>query len=203
MADGADGPGDPQTEIVRLWDPALRAFHWLLAALVCGSLLTGLFGPAIMTVHFWLGYGILVLLVFRVVWGFVGPEPARFRSFLAGPGAVLRYAATLVRRTPSHWPGHNPLGGGAVVALLALLAGSVLTGLISDPEDFVNAGPLSGMVGADIAYKATGWHASLTNAVIGLVLLHLAAVAFYARWKREDLVSPMLWGRKRVRRRTE
>lgn len=197
MAGGTDSA--PQTEVVRLWDPALRVFHWLLAALVCVSLLTGLFGPAIMTVHFWSGYGIALLLVFRVLWGFFGPEAARFRSFLRGPVSVLRYAATLARREPSHWPGHNPLGGWAVVALLALLAGKVATGLISDPDDFVNVGPLAGMVGSDTAYRATGWHASLTNLLIGLVGLHVAAVAFYARWKREDLVTPMLWGRKRVR----
>lgn len=204
MADGpAERSAGTQTEIVTLWDPALRAFHWLLAALVCGSLLTGMFGPSIMTAHFALGYATGALLLFRVLWGFFGPAPARFRSFVRGPGAVLAYAATLLRREPSHWRGHNPLGGWAVVALLAVLAAKVLTGLVSDPEDFVNVGPLAGLAGPGIASVATDWHHALTDPLIWLVVLHLAAIAFYARWKGENLVTPMLWGRKRVRREPE
>jgi cytochrome b len=190
----------PETEVIRLWDPWLRAFHWLLAALVAGSILTGLYGPLRMTAHFWLGYAIGALLVFRVVWGFVGPESARFARFLKGPGAVAAYAATLGDGKPSRWRGHSPLGGWAVVLLLGLVAAKVASGLMADPEDYLNRGPLARTVGIQTARAALAWHAWLGNVVIGMVGLHLAAVLFYAIAKGENLVGPMLWGFKQVRR---
>lgn len=186
---------------IRIWDPALRVFHWLLAGLVIANWLLGQFGPNIMTLHFWLGYTIIALLVFRVIWGFVGPESARFSSLFHTPHAVLGYLRNLGTRQPSHWPGHNPLGALAVIAMLLALCWQVGTGLITDPEDFVNVGPLAGVVGSDIATKADAWHALGANIILVLVLLHVAAVLFYRAWKNEDLIRPMLTGWKWVRRR--
>lgn len=186
---------------VRIWDPALRVFHWLLAGLVIANWLLGQFGPNIMTLHFWLGYTIVALLVFRVIWGFVGPESARFSSLLHAPRAVVGYLRDLGSRRPSHWPGHNPLGALAVIAMLLALCWQVATGLITDPEDFVNVGPLAGAVGSDIATKADAWHALGANIILVLVLLHIAAILFYRVWKNEDLIRPMLTGWKWVRRR--
>jgi cytochrome b len=191
---------EPQTEVVRVWDPLTRLFHWLLAACVFGSLITGQFGPAIKTTHFQFGYVIAGLLAFRVFWGFRGPHNARFSGFLRGPITVARYVATMAEKRPSYWRGHNPLGGWAVVLMLALLAAQVLTGLMSDPEDFINRGPLASLVGIDIARTATAWHVWLSGVVMLIVALHLGAILFYARWKRENLVGPMFWGSKRVRR---
>lgn len=200
---GGDDPAPeaaPETEVVRLWDPLLRLIHWLLAGLVIGALYTGRFGPPIKDTHFQLGLAIGVLVLVRIVWGVVGPRTARFASFLAGPAAVARYAATLRERMPSYWRGHSPTGGWATVALLALLVAQVLTGMMSDPEDFINRGPLAPMVGIDIARNATAWHVVLSKWLFGLVLLHVAVILFYAGWKRENLVLPMILGRKRVRR---
>lgn len=191
----------PQAEVRRLWDPAVRIFHWALVAFVCASWLLGQFGPGVMTLHFWSGYSIAALLAFRLVWGLAGPKPARFASFVAGPRAVLAYARTLPHRQPSLWPGHSPLGGWAVMALLGLLAAQVATGLVSDPEDFINVGPLADQVDAATRRSATAWHALIGKALLALVTLHVAVIAFYRLWKREDLVTPMLTGRKRVRRR--
>lgn len=190
-----------RAERVRVWDPALRLFHWLLAVLVIANWLLGQFGPNVMTLHFWLGYAILALLVFRVVWGFVGPEPARFRSFLRGPGAIIGYARGMFRRAPSHWPGHNPLGALSVVAMLVALSVQVGTGLISDPLDYVNYGPLSDKVDSDTARKAVGWHRLGGNIIFLLVVVHLAVILFYRLWKNEDLIRPMITGWKWVRRR--
>lgn len=190
-----------RAERVRVWDPALRLFHWLLAVLVIANWLLGQFGPNVMTLHFWLGYAILALLVFRVVWGFVGPEPARFRSFLRGPGAIITYARGMFRRAPSHWPGHNPLGALSVVAMLVALLVQVATGLISDPLDYVNYGPLSDKVDSDTARKAVGWHRLGGNIIFLLVVVHLAVILFYRLWKNEDLIRPMITGWKWVRRR--
>ncbi|AUH32838.1 cytochrome b/b6 domain-containing protein [Paracoccus tegillarcae] len=190
-----------QPEKVKLWDPLLRLFHWLLAALVIANWLLGQFGPTDMSLHFWFGYAILALLIFRIVWGFVGPEPARFSNFLRGFGTIRDYARGMFRREPSLWPGHNPLGALAVVAMILALLFQVVTGLISDPEDFINVGPLAGAVGSDIATEAPGWHAFGANIILILVLLHISIILFYRVWKNEDLIRPMITGWKWVQRR--
>lgn len=187
-------------ETVRLWDPLLRGFHWLLAVFVTAAWLLGQFGPDVMTLHFWCGYVVIGLLAFRLVWGFVGPEPARFSSFLRGPGAIARYLRGFFLREPSYWPGHNPLGGLSVIALLAALAAQVSSGLIADPDDYVNVGPLANYVDAATRSAAVGWHETGATVILILVGLHLAAILFYRLWKHEDLIRPMITGRKRIRR---
>ena len=190
---------------VALWDPALRLFHWLLAFCVTGAWVLGKFGPAFglmrMTLHFWFGYMVIALVLFRLVWGVIGPRPARFSHFLRGPGAVIFYAATLPRRQPSYWFGHNPLGALSVLAMLAALIAQAATGLVADPEDFINTGPLAAQVSAATSRKAAGWHETISTVILLLVVLHVAMILFYRFWKREDLVRPMLHGRKLVRRR--
>ncbi|WP_207102486.1 cytochrome b/b6 domain-containing protein [Paracoccus shandongensis] len=191
--------GGPARE--RIWDPALRVFHWSLATLVIANWLLGKIGPSDMTLHFWLGYGVIALLVFRLVWGFVGPAPARFAQFLRGPRAVLAYAREMVRPHPTHWPGHSPVGGLAVVAMLAVLALQVTTGLFADPDDYINVGPLASQVSSATARAALRWHHRGADLILILVLLHWAVILFYRLWKREDLVRPMVHGWKWVRRR--
>ncbi|NCU20685.1 cytochrome b [Candidatus Falkowbacteria bacterium] len=190
-----------QLETVKLWDPLLRLFHWSLTICVIAAWGLGKFGPNDMTLHFWFGYAVIGLLAFRVLWGFVGPEHARFRSFAYGPVAVLRYLGQIAARSPSYWRGHNPLGGLAVFVLLALLIGQVATGLFADPEDYLNVGPLAQYVSTATARMALNWHDILSNAVLAMVLLHVAAIGFYRRWKNEDLIRPMLTGRKTVRKK--
>ncbi|MBT2129525.1 cytochrome b/b6 domain-containing protein [Aliiroseovarius lamellibrachiae] len=184
---------------VRIWDPALRVFHWALAAAVIVTWGLGKFGPAIMTLHMYLGYAVIGLLAFRLIWGGVGPNPARFSHFLFGPKKTLAYAATLPKRRPSYWPGHNPIGALSVFGLLAILGAQVATGLISDPDDFLNVGPLAKYVSFETARLANGWHHRLSLVVLLLVGLHIAAILYYRFWKREDLVTPMITGQKAVR----
>lgn len=184
---------------VKLWDPALRLFHWALVICVVTTWVLGRFGPSIMTLHFYLGYAIIGLLVFRLIWGLFGPAPARFSHFLFGPKKTLGYMAKVGRREPSYWPGHNPMGALAAFGLLALLVAQVATGLFTDPEDYVNVGPLAGSVDIETARMALGWHYRLSLVLLALVVLHVAAIAFYKLWKREDLVRPMITGWKAVR----
>ncbi|MBK4214884.1 cytochrome b/b6 domain-containing protein [Paracoccus caeni] len=186
---------------VRVWDPALRICHWLLAVLVIVNWCLGKFGPNVMTLHFWLGYAILSLLVFRVIWGFIGPAPARFSTFIPGPRALMRYLKGILRREPSNWPGHNPAGAISVIAILLVLGWQVVSGLMADPDDFINVGPLASAVGSGTARQAVGWHHLGANLILIFVLLHLAAILFYRLWKHEDLVRPMITGWKWVRRR--
>lgn len=183
---------------VRIWDPLLRAFHWLLAASVISAWLLGQYGPAKMTLHFWAGYMVTGLLAFRLIWGFIGPTPARFSHFLRGPGAVMGYARHMFLREPSYWPGHNPLGALSVIAMLAVLGAQVTSGLISDPDDFINVGPLASYVSASTRRTAVGIHEIGANLVLILVILHIAVILFYRIWKHENLIRPMLTGWKKV-----
>lgn len=189
----------PQTRRVKLWDPLLRGFHWLLATAVIVGWILGEWGPNIMTLHFWCGYVVAGLLVFRLIWGVIGPRPARFSSFVRGPRAVMAYAAHVADRSPSRWPGHNPMGALSVIALLGLLAAQVTTGLVSDPEDYINTGPLADRVPHDIATDAVGWHNLGAILIAVMVGLHVAMILYYRLWKREDLVRPMITGWKEVR----
>ncbi len=183
---------------VKIWDPLLRVFHWLLAGFVILSWCLGQFGPDIMTLHFWCGYVVIGLLAFRLIWGFVGPETARFSHFIRGPGAIAGYMRGMFSRQPSYWPGHNPLGALSVIAMLAMLAAQATTGLISDPDDFINVGPLAHLVSAPTRAKAVGWHEAGALIILLLVLMHIAVILFYRFWKREDLVKPMVTGWKQV-----
>lgn len=183
---------------VRIWDPLLRVFHWLLAASVISAWLLGQYGPAKMTLHFWAGYMVAGLLAFRLIWGFIGPAPARFSHFLRGPGAVMGYARHMFLREPSYWPGHNPLGALSVIAMLAVLGAQVTSGLISDPDDFINVGPLASYVSASTRRTAVGIHETGANLVLILVILHIAVIVFYRLWKHENLIRPMLTGWKKV-----
>lgn len=180
-----------------IWDPGIRIFHWGLAISVTGSWLLGKFGPLQMTWHFWFGYAVAGLLAFRLIWGIVGPRNARFVNFVYGPSSTLRYLRHLGNRNPSHWDGHNPLGSLSVFALLAALIVQVGTGLISDPDDYINVGPLAKYVASGTRGWAVGMHNLMSTVILVLVLLHLAAIIFYRLWKREDLVTPMITGRRR------
>ena len=189
-----------ETKRVKVWDPALRIFHWLLAGLVIANWLLGKFGPSVMTVHFWIGYTILGLVIFRILWGIIGPGPARFASFIRGPRATLAYMRHLPQRRPSLSPGHNPMGALSVVAILLVLLWQVGTGLVMDPDDFINVGPPADQVSRDVNRSAVGWHDLGSNLIFALVVLHVAVILFYRIWKHEDLIRPMITGWKWVRK---
>ncbi|WP_406870067.1 cytochrome b/b6 domain-containing protein [Thioclava sp. 'Guangxiensis'] len=194
----AAAPEETVFETVPVWDPFVRAFHWALVVLVCGAWGLGKWGPADMSLHFLLGYFIGGLVVARVLWGFVGPRTARFASFVKGPGAIARYGRKLVSRKPSYTRGHNPLGGLSVVLILGLLAVQVGTGLVSDPEDYLNVGPFADWVGYDRAVQAVDLHETVANLLLILTLVHVGAILWYRLWKRENLVTPMITGRARL-----
>lgn len=184
-------PGDQRT---RVWDLPTRVFHWALAGAVVGLVVTGSAG--IMEWHFRLGYAVLALLLFRLVWGFVGGRWSRFASFVYSPGSVwndLRGQAP-----PAHRIGHAPLGALSVFALLAILLVQVATGLVADDE-ISATGPLSRFVPESAVSLATAWHKAQGKwIVIGLTSLHVLAVLFHVLFKRQALVRAMLTGRKRT-----
>lgn len=184
----------------KIWDIGTRLFHWALVICVGAAWGLGKFGPNIMTLHFYFGYAVIALLIFRVVWGLVGPAPIRFSHFIYGPRTTLRYLSTLRDRKPSYWPGHNPMGALSVFAILALLIFQVSTGLFVDADDYINVGPLAGYLSSEGNRTATFLHNRAALAILAIVILHIAAIGYYKRVKGENLVTPMITGWKLVRR---
>ena len=177
---------------IRLWDLPTRLFHWLLAGLVVASFVSGKIGGNAMDWHGKFGLAILGLLAFRLVWGFAGSTYARFVSFLPTPAKVLAYLRGQWRGV-----GHNPLGAFSVFGLLLVLAFQVGTGLFGN-DDIAFRGPLYELIGKDLSDRLTGLHKLSVNVLIALVTLHIVAIAFYVRVKKDDLIRPMLTGWKEV-----
>lgn len=186
------------TQTVRVWDLPTRAFHWLLAAAVVGLVITGKVGGNALEWHFRFGYTVMGLLVFRLVWGFVGGYWSRFARFVYAPATVLRYLRGQHRADEHLDVGHNPLGAFSVFALLFFLAVQVGTGLVADDE-IANQGPLYKFVSSDTALSATHWHKDYGQLIlIALVVLHVAAIVFYRVKKGKNLVQTMVDGDKQL-----
>lgn len=179
-----------------LWDPVVRVLHWALVLAFATAWGLGKFGPDQMTWHFYAGYTVGTIVVLRVIWGFVGPRTARFVSFVRGPSAIIAYARHLPERRPSHTWGHNPVGALFVVGVLVVLAMQVTSGLLSDPEDYINVGPLAQYVSYEVTQRALSLHEPMSTLLLIMVLIHIAAIVFYKRWKGENLVTPMITGRR-------
>ncbi|NIM56367.1 MAG: cytochrome B [Xanthomonadales bacterium] len=182
--------------VIRIWDLPTRLFHWLLAVCVVGLVATGTLGGAWMAWHLRLGYAVLALLLFRLLWGFLGGRWSRFASFVYSPRSLTGY---LRGRAPlEHTAGHTPLGALSVFALLLVLATQVGSGLMSDDE-IATFGPLTRFVSGDTVSAATGFHKDIGQyLVIALVVLHLLAIVWYRIGKRQSLVRPMVLGDKQL-----
>lgn len=179
---------------VRVWDLPTRLFHWSLATCVLGLVITANVGGNAMVWHFRLGYGVLSLVLFRLVWGMVGGHWSRFSTFVPTPSSLLRYVKGT--KDASHSVGHNPLGGLSVAALLFFCFAQAAAGLMSDDE-IAAAGPLVSKIPAAWVSIATFVHTEVTKVVlIALVFLHIAAILWYRLKKGENLITPMLVGDK-------
>lgn len=175
---------------VYVWDAPTRLFHWSLAVLVVVAWLTGEGEGATASVHRAVGAAIAGLLVFRIVWGFIGGEHARFADFAFAPAAVLRYGRELAFGLPERHLGHNPLGAIAVFFILINLAVIVATGLMSAGEH--NAGPFAGVSGEAFAEA----HEVAFRVLQVLVSLHVIGVIVETIATRDALVPAMLTGYK-------
>ena len=158
----------------RVWDLPVRVFHWSLVLAVAGAWCTNQLGVAYFAYHVWCGYAVLVLVAFRLLWGFVGTRHARFAQFLRGPRATLRYAAQLVQGSAPHVAGHNPLGAWMIMGLLAALLAQALLGLFGNDEIF-NFGPLYGYVSNARSVALTSLHRRLFYGILAAIVLHVAA----------------------------
>ena len=149
--------------------------------------------------HFYLGYTILGLMLFRFIWGFIGPAPIRFRALIYRPGHTWHYLKKVGSRSPSGSPGHNPLGSLSVIALLLSTTFQAVTGLFIESDDFFESGPLAGYISDTAIKQLNGWHHLNAKILLVLVGLHLCAIFFYLLWKKENLIKPMVTGWKWVK----
>jgi cytochrome b len=175
--------------LIRVWDLPTRLFHWALAGAVLGSFISVKIGGNAMIWHGRFGYAVLTLLLFRLVWGFIGPRYARFSGFIRGPAAIVRE----IRGGHLRAPGHSPLGAVSVIALIMSLGVQATLGLFSTDEIAFD-GPLAKHVSNDWVAIATRLHQASEWLLLGLIALHIAAIIFYYRVKKRDLVQPMLTG---------
>lgn len=178
-----------------VWDLPVRFFHWALVLLIGFSWLSGEMDW--MEWHLYSGYAVLALILFRIVWGFVGSTHARFSDFLYGPSAIIRYIRTLPSRTAAQFAGHNPLGGISVVLILVCVLVQAGTGMFAN-DDILTEGPLYKHVTKELSDWLTTIHKYNINVLLALIAVHVGAVLYYLFYKKENLVKPMFTGRKNL-----
>jgi cytochrome b len=178
---------------IRVWDLPIRLFHWLLVLCITGSLISVNLGGNAIEWHAYFGYSILCLLIFRIIWGFVGSKHARFISFFPTRAAIVGY---LQGKSP-RFLGHNPIGALSVFALLFVLTVQATTGLFVDDEISFQ-GPLAKYVPNAVVSFLSEIHEGNQVVIYTLIAIHIAAIWFYKKYKGENLIKPMISGDKEI-----
>ncbi len=177
-----------------VWDLPTRLFHWLLLACVAGAFVSQWFYQHIpFIVHEVCGMSALVLIAFRVVWGFVGTQHARFSVFIRGPAVTKAYLQAVLQRQTPAMAGHTPTGGWMILLLLLLVGGQALLGLFSNDETDA-AGPLYAWVSHATSNRLSGLHEIIGNLLLAAIGLHVLAVVIYKVIFKEDLVRTLITG---------
>jgi len=175
---------------IKVWDLPTRLFHWALFLAVLGSFISADEGGNSIEWHARFGYFILSLLLFRLVWGFVGSHYAKFFNFIRSPKLVLAYL-----KNPQEMAGHNPLGALSVMALLGFLLLQAVTGLFAS-DDIAFEGPFAKYVSSFWVDLLTTVHRADESVLISLIALHISAIIYYRWFKKVNLVKPMMTGTK-------
>lgn len=179
--------------MIRVWDLPIRLFHWLLVACILGSLVSIHLFESAVQIHAYFGYCILTLLVFRLIWGFVGSRHARFASFIPNSKAISDY---LQGKSP-RFLGHNPIGALSVFALLFVLSVQVVTGLFVDDE-ITFQGPFAKYVPNAVVSFLSEIHEGNQVVIYTLITIHILAIGYYRKFKGENLIKPMITGDKEI-----
>ena len=169
-----------------IWDLPIRLFHWSLPLLIIGAWASAELGE--MQYHQWIGYALIVLVSFRIIWGMVGSTHARFTDFVRGPMTVLHYL-----RQGHATEGHNPAGGWSVLVLLSLILVQTISGLFNS-DDVMLFGPMNHLVDSKTAKFMHETHEIAFNLLLGMIALHLIAIGYYQWGRKHDLIRPMLYG---------
>jgi cytochrome b len=188
---------------VPAWDLPTRLFHWTLVLLIASAWVSYEYaeelGDPTLVWHRWNGLAVLVLIVWRLLWGVAGSSTARFTSFVRGPTAAWRYARNLIGATPPHYLGHNPLGAAMVLALLLTIGIDDALGLFAVDDNDLTGGPLYLLVSEAANKTMTRWHAwSFYWVLLALIALHVTANVLYALVAKEPLIRAMITGEKPV-----
>ncbi len=194
-----DRPASSEVQVTRarrlVWDWPVRVFHWGLVISIFGAFVTNRLGVSYFAYHAFFGYTVIVLVVFRALWGFVGPKHARFANFVKGPKAVLRYIHASGRGWKTRHAGHNPLGALMVLLLLGLLAAQAAFGLFANDEIF-ETGPFAGLVSKSMSLDLTSLHRKLFYLLASAAAVHVGAVLWHWRVKGDNLIGAMVTGKK-------
>ncbi|MHC8492731.1 cytochrome b/b6 domain-containing protein [Thalassospira sp. SM2505] len=180
---------------VKLWDFPVRLFHWALVVAIVTAWWTN--RQLMIDIHAIAGYSVLALVLFRIIWGFVGSSNARFGSFIKGPDKVIGYAIKIPTGSMAEltYAGHNPAGGWMVVVLIVLVAIQAISGLFASEDTFLFFdGPLVAHVSSDVARIMNWIHRTNINLIYVMVGLHVFAALFYLVAKRENLIGAMVTG---------
>ncbi|MFJ6322136.1 MULTISPECIES: cytochrome b/b6 domain-containing protein [unclassified Rhizobium] len=197
LSEHSGGIRSAKSDVVRAWDLPTRLFKWSLVALIITAWVSSSFNDPDMTVHKAAGYGVLVLVVYRVLWGVFGSSTARFSGFVRSPAAVWTYLKALRRNRAERYLGHNPAGGLMVIGLIVACGVQVLLGMFSS-DGVTASGPFAGLVGDTVSSWAASIHAVwFYFAILVLAGLHIVANLYYQFIKRENLIGAMITGRKR------
>lgn len=181
---------------VRIWDLPTRLFKWTLVVLVVAQVITGTLGGEWLGWHFRTGYAILTLLIFRILWGFVGSTTARFSNFVKGSAAAWKHVAQLFGPGAPPEVGHNAVGGWMVVALIVALLVQAGSGLFTT-DDILVDGPLVAKASESWVKSMTSLHKQWINLIYVLVGLHVLAAFLYLAVKKQNLIGAMVTGRKK------
>lgn len=182
---------------VLIWDIPTRLFHWLLVIGFGLQWLTGRFLDDAIDWHFYIGYSLLGLILFRIIWGFVGTQYAKFTQFLSSPKAAIHYSKTLHKKQSPVHATHNPLGGWVVVIMLFLIGLQAISGLFVSDEIF-SEGPYYSVASSNVKDAMAFIHFNLFDVLIGIAALHILAVLVYQLYKKQHLIQAMFHGKKSV-----
>ncbi len=185
---------------VKVWDWPTRAFHWTLVFCIISAWasfkLADRIGDPTLVWHRWNGYFILILVVFRLIWGFVGSSTSRFAAFVTWPWKAASYGLDMLKGRKRPFLGHNPLGTWMILALLAAVAVQGGMGLFSLEHNELVAGPLKRLIAHETSERITKLHVQGINVILALALIHISANILYGLVKKEPLVRAMVTGRK-------
>lgn len=178
---------------LRIWDLPTRLFHWLLVVCIAGAVICVNIGGNLMQWHAYFGYAALSLVLFRVLWGFIGAVHSRFTTFVPSPRRLIAFLSG----KQGGGLGHSPLGSLSVIALLLVVGIQASTGLFTD-DDIAFQGPLAKYVPNATVSLFGSIHAFNSNILFGLIGLHLLAIGYHQWVKRESLILPMIQGDKEL-----
>jgi cytochrome b len=183
--------------VVHAWDLPTRLFKWALVVMIVIAWVSTRFSDPDMKVHKLAGYAILVLVLYRLFWGAVGGSTARFSSFVRSPSRAIAYLREARKGTTKPYLGHNPAGGLMILALLFACFIQAVLGLFAT-DGVTASGPLADIVGDTVSTFASRLHGAWFYLILALAIVHITANLYYQFIKGEDLIGPMITGRKKA-----